>query len=178
MITVMERALVVLALAVSGAACGGPGPPVEPPDAARPEDAAGARGVLRLGEGEREFRPIEDGDVLLLARGCQGSQHVWMTLRSERMDPRGMVVELSMRRLDDGALVSAMFRLRLSFTPDPSGDYAQLTGLTLQVPMPDDAIGRDLVLRGRIEDRAGVEASDERRVRVAWGPEVCTGETR
>jgi hypothetical protein len=137
------------------------------------EDAPIARGVLRLGEGQYEFRAIEDGDVLQLAVGCQGSQHVWITLRSERMDPRGMMVELSLRGADDGELVSIPLQLRLSFTPDPSGQFAQLTGLTLQVPRPEFAIGRDLILRGRIEDRQGIEASAERRVRVEWGTEGC-----
>ena len=137
-------------------------------------DATRATGTLGLGEGERDFRAIEDGDTLLIARGCQGSQHVWMTLRSEDMDPRGMVVELAIVRADDDTLVSSPFRLRLSFTPDGGGAFAQLTGLTLQIPEPDLAIGHDLVLRGRLEDRNAVEALAERSVRVEWGDEVCS----
>lgn len=142
-------------------------------DGGIPSDGPRAQGTLLLGEGERDFRAIVDGDTLQIARGCQGSQHVWMTLRSEDMDPRGMVVELSLVRASDESPVSGAFRLRLSFTEDASGDFAQLTGLTLQVPEPDVVLGEDLLLRGRIEDRAGVEASSERRVRVEWGTQVC-----
>lgn len=144
------------------------------PDGSLEDSAVPAEGTLRIGSGERDFTPIEDGDVLLIARGCQGSQHVWITLQSEDMDPRGMVVELSLLRAADEVLVSAQFRLRLSFTADATGTYAQLTGLTLQIPEPDTAIGQDLVLRGRLEDRSGAVASDERRVRVEWGTEVCS----
>jgi len=159
------RALHTLALLLASCAT----TPGDDPDAATLPP-----GTLLLGEGERDFRAIEDGDTLLIARGCQGSQHVWMTLRSEDMDPRGMVVELAIVRADDDTLVSSPFRLRLSFTPDGGGAFAQLTGLTLQIPEPDLAIGHDLVLRGRLEDRNAVEALAERSVRVEWGDEVCS----
>ncbi|WP_157068974.1 hypothetical protein [Sandaracinus amylolyticus] len=155
----------LLSLAILLAACSAP--PDGSPDAGR------ATGTLLLGEGELAFRALEDGDTLLLARGCQGSQHVFVTLRSEDMDPRGMVVELDLLREDSRERVSGELRLRLSFTPDASGTHAQLTGLTLQVPDPESALDDELVLRGRIEDRDGVEAEAERRVRIAWGTQVC-----
>ncbi|MDQ3033228.1 MAG: hypothetical protein M3Y87_12490 [Myxococcota bacterium] len=166
-----ESALAIAALLMLGA-CGGEPPPVDGVDGGT-DDAAVARGTLRIGEGELEFREVQDGDVLQIARGCQGSQHVWMTLRSEDMDPRGMIVELSIVRASDETLVSGAFRLRLSFVEDASGAFAQLTGLTLQVPDPDSALGEDLLVRGRIEDRNGVEARTERRVRIEWGTQIC-----
>ncbi|WP_236607067.1 hypothetical protein [Sandaracinus amylolyticus] len=161
------RALLPIAILLAACSAG----PDDPLDAG-PD--ARATGTLHLGEGELAFRAIEDGDTLLLARGCQGSQHVFVTLRSEDMDPRGMVVELELVREGSGESVSGEFRLRLSFTPDASGAFAQLTGLTLQVAEPDGAIGDDLVLRGRIEDRTGIEAHAERRVRIEWGTQVCS----
>jgi hypothetical protein len=160
-----------LVLGVAGLALGCSVPPGD--GDASVGDASAAVGVLQLGEGERSFRAIEDGDTLLLARGCQGSQHVWMTLRALDMDPRGMVVQLSLGRAGDGSPVTSDFRLRLSFTPEGTGTASQLTGLTLQVPMPESALGQDLVLRGRLEDRAGVVALSERRVQIAWGTQTC-----
>ncbi len=163
-------AIAVLAV-VAGIAC------TPPPDGidAGADDAAPLRGTLGLGEGERVYREIEDGDVLLIAQGCQGSQHVWLTLQaSAEMDPRGMVVQLSLARARDEMLVSAQFRLRLSFTPDVGGSFSQLTGLTLQIEDPSIAIGEDLILHGRIEDRDGTEALTDRHVRVMWGDEVCS----
>lgn len=164
-----RRAALLAACAALLAAC------EEPPGGGGDAGIAGdaALGTLLLGEGEREFRAIEDGDTLELARGCQGSQHVWLTLRSEGMDPRGMIVELQLLRERDDFDVSGAFRLRLSFTPDTSGDFSQLTGLTLQVPVPEEALEEELVLRGRIEDRDGIEAHAERRVRIAWGTMTC-----
>jgi len=148
-----------------------------PPGSTTDDAATLPPGVLLLGEGASDFRAVEDGDTLLIAQGCQGSQHVWITLRSEDMDPRGMVVELELVRADDDTLVSSPFLLRLSFTPDTGGAFAQLTGLTLLIPDPDLAIGHDLILRGRLEDRNGVEALAERSVQIEWGTEVCSSPT-
>jgi hypothetical protein len=143
-----------------------------PSDAPRPPDGSVLwDGVLELGEGEDALRPIADGDTLLLARGCQGSQHVWIALRARGLDPRGVFIRLALVRTADDVQVSPEFYVRLSF--EPAGDALELRGLTLQVEVPSEAIGQELVLRGELVDRAGHGARAERRVQVAWGPEVC-----
>lgn len=143
----------------------------ELPDAGAPEDRR-----LVVGEGESELVPIEGGRTLLLARGCQGSQHVWISLRADpTFDPRGMTVRLDLFRARDDLRVSLEFLVRLSFTPDATGTGSSLLGLTLQVPMPEIAIGEDLRLEAEITDRAGLTAHVERAVRVEWGTEVCGG---
>ncbi len=162
--------LALVAPALALAACDRP-PITVAGDGGAPPDA-GPTGVLQLGEGEGEFRAIEDGDTLLIARGCQGSQHVWLTLRSSEMDPRGVIVDLDLTRARDGERVSAPLHVRLSFEPI-DGQAAQLTGLTLQIPDALRALREDLVLEGRAEDRDGRVAVDTRRVRVAWGSETC-----
>lgn len=137
---------------------------------------AGTTGATRLvvGEGESELVPVEDGRTLLLARGCQGSQHVWISLHADAtFDPRGMTVRLDLFRVRDELRVSLEFLVRLSFTPDATGTGSSLLGLTLQVPMPEIAIGEELRLVAEITDRAGMTATVERRVEVDWGTEVC-----
>jgi hypothetical protein len=129
---------------------------------------------LVIGEGESTLEPIEDGDVLLLARGCQGSQHVWISLRAdEGFDPRGMTVRLDLFRARDELRVSLDFLVRLSFQRDETGGGSTLLGLTLQVPEPAIALDEELRLSAEITDRAGRTAQSLRTVRVAWGPEVC-----
>lgn len=164
-----RRPLLRGALAVLAAGCGpggGADAGVRPPDAEVLWD-----GELALGEGQDALRPIADGDTLLLARGCQGSQHVWIALRARGLDPRGVFIRLALLRASDGVQVSLEFYVRLSF--EPTGDALELRGLTLQVELPGEAIGQDLVLRGELVDRAGHGARAERRVQIAWGPEVC-----
>jgi hypothetical protein len=168
-----RRPLLRGALAALAAGCGPiGGTDAGPADAPRPPDGAVLWDAeLELGEGEDALRPIADGDTLLLARGCQGSQHVWMALRARRLDPRGVFIRLALLRAADGAQVSVEFYVRLSF--EPTGDALELRGLTLQVDVPDEAIGEDLILRGELVDRTGHGARAERRVQIAWGPEVC-----
>jgi hypothetical protein len=154
----------------------GCGPPTltdtGPSDAPQPPDGSVLwDGELELGEGESAFRPIGDGDVLAVARGCQGSQHVWIALRARRLDPRGMIIRLALTRMSDGTDVSLEFFVRLSF--EAVADYSELLALTLQIPLPDDALMQDLRLSGEVVDRMGHGARAERRVQIAWGTEVC-----
>jgi hypothetical protein len=163
----LHRLALSLALGVAAptlAACGTP--PIGPLDGGPPA-------VLHLGEGELAYREIVDGDVLLLARGCQGSQHVFVTLRTEHMDPRGMIVRLTLERESDGELVSMDFQLRLSFTVDPAEGFAQLTGIKLPIPEPESGIGHPLIFRVSVEDRDGTSVDAERRVEIAWGTQIC-----
>jgi hypothetical protein len=162
---------VLLALSLVLAACTGP---VAPTDAGPdPSLDAGPPATLVIGAGESVLAPIADGDTLLLARGCQGLQHVWITLGATNIDPRGVRVALSLTRASDGLVVSSVFDIRLSFTPEADGASAQLSALTLVVPTPDDALDRDLVMHGEIRDRAGRVATQDLHVRIAWGTEVC-----
>lgn len=143
-----------------------------PSDAPQPPDGSVLwDGELELGEGEESFRPIAGGDTLLIARGCQGSQHVWIALRARRLDPRGMIIRLRLTRVADDTDVSLEFYVRLSF--EDMGEHAELLALTLQIPLPDEALMQDLVLSGEVIDRAGHGARAERTVQIAWGTEVC-----
>lgn len=139
-------------------------------DAPPAVDAAGPR--VELGEGAIDFRPIVDGDTLLLARGCQGSQHVWVALRTHELIARAMIVTVSLDRAADGARISADFMVRLSLSEEPEG-FATTGGITLQVPTPDADLDTDLRLSADVQDTAGRTAHAERRVRIAWGTEVC-----
>ncbi len=145
-------------------------------DGELPDAGSVAAGGLVVGEGESVLRAIEEGDTLLLARGCQGSQHVWISLRADAgFDPRGMTVRLDLFRERDELRVSLEFLVRLSFQPDETATSSSLLGLTLQVPEPDLAIGEDLRLEAQITDRAGTTSTATHTVRVEWGTEVCGG---
>jgi hypothetical protein len=153
-----------LAMALVLSHCGGPQPPSD----------AGPPPVVLLGAGESSFTEITDGQTLLLARGCQGLQHVWITLRATDIDPRGVIVELSLTRTGDQLTLASPFQVRLSFTAlDPI--LSELSALPLVVPMPADALGHDVRIQARITDRLGRTASDAHDVRIEWGTEICGG---
>ena len=143
-------------------------------DGELPDAGSVAAERLVIGEGESMLDPISDGDTLLLARGCQGSQHVWISLRADSgFDARGMTVRLDLFRARDDLRVSLEFLVRLSFQPDATGTSSSLLGLTLQVPDPDIAIGEELRLEAQITDRAGMTTRTTRTVQIEWGTEVC-----
>lgn len=127
---------------------------------------------LEVGTGDVAFTSFEDGDTLELVRGAQGAQHVWVALRASGIDPRGTILNLALTRDRDGAVVSQTFHVRVSLTPVEGERYAEVTGLTLVVPDPAQALLEDLTLRATVteqESAGGRMATRERRVRVAWG---------
>src|SRR5690606_5106894 len=152
-------------LAVSALGCA----PTTPPS----PDGGASQARLGLGSGGYGlFEPIEEGDTLLLARGCQGSQHLWIALRIYQLDPNRDLVEMSLRRVDDGRSVTPdPFNLRVRFM-DVNG-VSQISGLQLPIPDPSLALDTDLDLRIRVTDEAGASAEDSRRIRAAWGDENC-----
>ncbi|MCB9593554.1 MAG: hypothetical protein H6719_12540 [Sandaracinaceae bacterium] len=130
--------------------------------------------MLTLGTGEGQFSTFEDGETLGLVSGCQGLQHVWVAMRGQGVDPRGTLVNASFRRASDGVVVSQVFQVRISMQPvDGQDGVYELYGLTVIIPTPDDAIGQDLLLSATVTDRDGVAITDERPVRVDWGPGGC-----
>ena len=177
-------ALLVGAVALGFAFASACAPQPELPDA--PDGAgldAGGPPRLELGEGV-PFRRIEDGDTLVLSRGSQGGQHVCVNMRAFAMVGRGMAVRLWITRDSDGARVTDEFTTRLSFYPPDAGgaavDYVELPDLSLQfvfgdgASLPDGVLDTDLTLHGAITDRDGRMASEDRRVRVAWGENACS----
>lgn len=160
----MRRAA-ALGLALVALGCSTP-----PARDAGPSDAGPVS--LALGTGEQAFAPVAEGETLLLARGCQGLQHVWIALRATGLAPRGVHVHLSLAR-DDGTEVSAPFDTAITFTPDARSAAEDLSGLMLVVPTPDDALGLPLTLRAEVTDREGRSAAAAAPVTLAWGTDVC-----
>lgn len=154
---------VILALALASCT-----PSVMLPDGG-PSDAGPLS--LSLGTGQHEFTPIAQNQTLLIARGCQGLQHVWISLRATGIAPRGVHVQLWLTRTSDEVMVSAELDTAITFTPN--GERDDLSGLMLVIPLPDAAIGQPLRLEGQITDREGRGTSATVPVTIAWGTEVC-----
>lgn len=129
---------------------------------------------LTLGAGEGRFSEFADNDTLPLVSGCQGSQHVWVALRAEGIERTGTIIELELIRTRDMTPVSQTFRVRISFR-DVGASFVELTGLTLIVEDPDEALGEELLMRATITDRNDVELTDERPIRIEFDPDGGCG---
>ena len=129
--------------------------------------------VFELGTGEDEFEPVEDGATLRLASGSQGGRHVWVAGRVlGTEDEITLVYEIV--DAETGEPVVAKTRRQVDLDDDANDEFS---GITAQVPdpyefgpsepAPPDPVGREHLLRATVEDRAGVELSDELRFVLA-----------
>jgi hypothetical protein len=128
--------------------------------------------ALEVGSGDVAFVEFEDGDTLDLVRGVQGLQHVWIALRVWGIEPRGTILNLALVRDRDETVVSQAFYVRVSLTPVEGELYSEVTGLTLVVPVPEEALEEELTLRASVTEagEGGEVLTIERPIHVAWGP--------
>ena len=136
----------------------------------------GADARLEVGTGAEAFVPVGDGDIVELGRGCQGAQHLWVSLRTAGMRPERMTVELSLQRVSDGAVATAPLRARLMFDPradDADQQAAERVGIRLVVDDPDLVVDQEALLTATVTNIDKVTATTTRRTQVQWGDEVC-----
>jgi hypothetical protein len=128
---------------------------------------------LEVGTG-RYFTALGDGATLELARGCQGSQHVFVSMRAWDLASLNARVTLTLERAADGLVVSSPYAIRLPFEAGTTPDApATLEGLLLVVPDPAPALGREVRLTASIETEASERATDTRSATLQWGTETC-----
>ncbi len=136
-----------------------------------PDPPAGLR--LEVGTGQRQFTPLAEGDTLLLQRGCQNSQHIFVSLRAWGLPPSPVMVDLSLTRTEDGQRVAPAFRVRYLFAQGTGNAPDELPGLLLQIPTPEPALGRTVRLLASVQTDDGQIAEDARTGPLEWGPPAC-----
>lgn len=127
--------------------------------------------VVELGLGARAFDDVQTGDVAPLQRGCQGAQHVWISLRSPDLDPGDFANTLRAVRVRDGEEVVPSHTLDLLWEPSESG--AELIGVTLVFFDPVAVVGELVDLHAEVETPDGRVGRTVIRVMVEWGPDAC-----
>lgn len=144
-------------------------PDAAPDDMAAPDAAVGDF-PLELGGGEEQLTPIADGDEVLLHRGCQGAQHIWISLRAPTLEPALYPVTLAITH-PDGAEAVPAHTIDFDFTAADPG--AELIGVTLVVFDPLAVIGQPVDIHATVETADGEVGRDTRRVTVEWGADAC-----
>lgn len=176
------RCWALTAVSLLGACAAGdePGPAVPGLDAGMPrvDTAVVPEEVpfdVAIGTGSRGlFIPHEQGATLPLQRGCQGSQHIFTSVRILGAATGLVRVRVDIVRADDDAGVSVPIDVRLTPEPDSLSDLAsRVTGLTPVVEVPRDVLGAEAIVRVSVEDESGALDTAEMRGVVAWGPDSC-----
>jgi len=157
----MAALMLALGLTLAGCPEGGP---TDPDPSLR----------LEVGTGQQQqFIPLADGETLLLQRGCQGGQHIFVSLRAWGLPPNPVMLDLSLTRAEDGQGVAPPFRVRFLFTQATGDAPDEATGLVFQLTQPDQAVGRTVRLTASVETDAGQTAEDSHTGPLQWGPSAC-----
>lgn len=132
----------------------------------------GAPEALLIGTGTdsslRTYRPLADGDPVVLVPGPQGGQHIWIGVRGRGFDPSLPRFEMRAFRPSDNALVGRL-RIRLPMSPAP--EDPTLLALPSQTLIIDDAayctlLGGDVRVELEFNDLAGRCTTVRRTVRL------------
>jgi len=121
---------------------------------------------LTVGTGRDAFEELDAEGTLVLERGTQGLQHVYVSLRAPI--PEGLhMIDVSLVRGDRA--LSAPTRISAPFLAIPGEDLAELAGQLVVVLEPDGATdGTPSTLRARVEPLGGGHGEAEREVRLRW----------
>jgi len=126
---------------------------------------------LALGIGEQAFTAHPHGDVALLRRGCQGAQHVWVSLRTAALPAGDHPLRLSLHRVSDDYAVVPVHTLELPW--DPLGDEVALIGVTLVIFDPLPIVGELGDITAEVDAPDGRTGRAKLRILVEWGPDDC-----
>ena len=129
-----------------------------------------------VGTGERGvFRPAKSGDRLLLQRGCQGSQHIFTSLRVAGGATTELHIQVVVERVEDGVIVSSPLELLLPSEVDPEPGFVRITGLTPVIESPREIVGKEARVLVQVKDLLGQQSSGSLRGEVQWGLDSCGG---
>lgn len=132
----------------------------------------GGPSLLEIGTGTdsslRTYRPLADGDPVVLVPGPQGGQHIWIGVRGRGLDPALPRFEMRAYRPSDNALVGRL-RIRLPMSPAP--EDPTLLALPSQTLIIDDSayctlLGSDVRIELEFNDLAGRCTTVQRTVRL------------
>ena len=169
--------------AVSGEAVSGASAAIDqrsgddnPPDGEMTDQSFVSSPHLLIGRGAQEFIAITDGEVSTLHRGCQGAQHLWVSLRLPIHRPNAYGLELTLLDQDD-ELLAPPFTLEeeewLAYdVADQESQGSEIIGLTLVIFDPMMVVGEQALIKTRVF--VGDEALESRVwVEVQWGADAC-----
>ncbi len=140
-----------------------------------PPDAAESSGpAIELGTGPiGSFIELPMGSVARLQRGCQGSQHIFVSIRVRGIEEERPIITVRMTRVRDATHVSAPLMQRLPLEEVGSG-WREITGLTPVVEDPRDVLDEVIRIDAEVQDSTlGLTLHASRDVSVRWGEDAC-----
>jgi hypothetical protein len=121
---------------------------------------------LMVGTGRDDYQELDASGTLVLERGPQGLQHVYVSVRAP-VEEGLHRVELTVEGED--RVLSAPTRMNAPFLGIPASPMSECLGLLVVIPSPDGYTdGRTATLRVEVESRGGDRGLFERPVQLRW----------
>lgn len=137
---------------------------------------------LLVGKGADRFISTQQGEISTLHRGCQGAQHLWVSLRLPQHMPQAYGLELQLVNEED-QLLAPPFTLEgeewLAYEIEDESLSSfgslgsELIGLTLVIFDPMKVVGKQALIKSRVflDEEESVES--HLWVEVQWGADAC-----
>ncbi|MEW5852737.1 MAG: DUF2330 domain-containing protein [Myxococcota bacterium] len=109
--------------------------------------------TVEIGTGESRYESLSDGQDVELVRGAQGGYHMWMSLRSQGLDPEKVWLDVETRVNGDKSTSSTVTRL----TSQDDNDV--LVGWPLIIAEPERVDGQLMEVHVTLTDEQG-DAAD------------------
>lgn len=129
----------------------------------------GSAPVLTVGEGQADYLPLTDLEVVQVEAGPQGGYHVWLAARMKGLHQSGSITTLTGSIPELGYEV-APSSVIFTFDPDEGG-YCKIYGLRFRLDdeqHPVSALlGKELDVSIQVTDRDGDSATGSMRLRLS-----------
>jgi hypothetical protein len=121
---------------------------------------------VEVGQGQNEFAPLADGEIVQVERGPQGGYHIWLAIRVANLQRSGSRTSISaVVVMKQAALAS--YQAIFTFDPEEGGT-CRLYGLRYRIDTGgfnyQELLGAELDLTVRVSDRSGTSAEGQKRV--------------
>ena len=120
---------------------------------------------LILGTGRDAFEPLPEGGELVLERGNQGLQHIYVSLRAPIAEGLHLI---DVTITSNGRVFSSPTRINAPFLSVDGEDFSELVGQFVVVPEPTDVLDAPATIRARVELNDVDFGQIERSVRIRW----------
>ena len=120
---------------------------------------------LTMGTGKAAFETLDDGGVLVLERGSQGLQHIYVSLRAPIAEGFHLI-DLSLTY--NGEVFSSPTRVNAPFLSVSDEGLTELVGQYVVVPSPTFVLDVTATLRASVASNDGGYGEVVREVRVRW----------
>jgi hypothetical protein len=130
---------------------------------------AGATPEVTIGQGQSDYLPLADLEIVQVEKGPQGGHHIWMAIRMKNLLRSGSRTTLVGVSPETG-ITTSPYEVIFTFEPDEGG-YCKLYGLRFQLDAGgidyQPLLGKELDVTATVTDRSNDTGQATQRVTLS-----------